>query len=729
MGIVSSQFDKREAADRERLRKAYEELAGSVNNPGILKLLREDDLDRTDGAVRACLRYCGATPGSVNEDDPDPVERVESLCRPAGIMHRPVRLEPGWYGDAFGAMLGRLKTGEIVALLPKGARGYSFRDPTSGKTIKLNSKTAGLLEDTAELFYPAFPSGPMTKSDFLHFLIRSLDRTDSYLIVLSALVSVLVGLMPAEAVRLAYGTVAPSGLVRLIPPILALLFGVSMSTLLFQLNRNLIINRVSVKLSTWAEAAAFSRVLTLPTSFFREHSPGSLASTLARIVSVVESGVTFVLGSGLSLLLSIVYLIQIAFYTPSLLGPAVIIVALQCLAVYVYLRVAVGYEHRSMAANSALSGTGTSLLKGIQKIRLAGAEDRAFARWAKGFAAYAYAMYKRPKWIYCIEVIVAAIGMLGTILIYMAALGNGVETENFMAFNTSYGQLSAAVLGITALAGTLAKILPSLDLMDPILRAEPEADENKPSVKEISGSIELNGVSFRYSEDSPWILKDFSVRIRDGEYVGIVGRSGCGKSTLIRILLGFEQPEFGSVLYGENNLRDIDPRSLRSKAIAVVLQDARLIRGDILHNIILATPNATIEDAWEAAEIAGIAEDIRKMPMGMYTMVSEGSGGISGGQRQRIIIARAVCSRKKILIMDEATSALDNITQQNVSESLDTLKCTRIVVAHRLSTVRHCDRILVLDHGEIAESGTYEELIAKNGLFAELVARQRLEGA
>ena len=237
----------------------------------------------------------------------------------------------------------------------------------------------------------------------------------------------------------------------------------------------------------------------------------------------------------------------------------------------------------------------------------------------------------------------------------------------------------------------------------------------------------MNGVSFRYSEDMPWVLDNVSFCIRPGEYVAIVGRSGCGKSTLMRLLLGFEKPNAGNIMYGEYDLSCVNLRSIRQKGISMVMQDAKLLKGDIFENITLANPNATLEDAWEAAEIAGVAKDIREMPMGMNTLVSEGGGGVSGGQRQRLIIARAVCSGRRIMILDEATSALDNITQQAVTESLDKLNCTRIAIAHRLSTVQHCDRILVLDKGKICEEGTYEELIEKNGVFAELVKKQRLD--
>jgi ABC-type bacteriocin/lantibiotic exporter with double-glycine peptidase domain len=281
----------------------------------------------------------------------------------------------------------------------------------------------------------------------------------------------------------------------------------------------------------------------------------------------------------------------------------------------------------------------------------------------------------------------------------------------------------------TALAGiavSVAAIKPVLEMAEPILETEPEVSADKTPVTNVSGSIELNYVSFRYEDSAPWVLKNLSLKIRAGEYVAIVGRTGCGKSTLVRLLLGFEKPQKGSIYYDGRDLDSIDPRSLRRK-MGVVTQDGQLFQGDIFDNITISAPQLTLEEAWEAAEIAGIAQDIRDMPMGMRTLISEGQGGVSGGQKQRIMIARAVAPKPKILIFDEATSALDNVTQKQVSDALDKLKCTRIVIAHRLSTIRHCDRILVLDKGRIVESGNYDELIEKKGMFADLVARQRLE--
>jgi ABC-type bacteriocin/lantibiotic exporter with double-glycine peptidase domain len=233
-------------------------------------------------------------------------------------------------------------------------------------------------------------------------------------------------------------------------------------------------------------------------------------------------------------------------------------------------------------------------------------------------------------------------------------------------------------------------------------------------------------VSFRYDEDAPYILKDISLKVKPGEYVAIVGKTGCGKSTLMRLLLGFEKPETGAIYFDGKDISGLDPSSLRKK-IGTVMQSSGLFQGDIYSNIVITNPELTLQEAWDAAEKAGIADDIRRMPMGMHTLISEGQGGISGGQRQRIMIARAIAPKPKLLLFDEATSALDNKSQKQVADALDQMGCTRIVIAHRLSTIRHCDRILVLDGGRIIEDGNYEELIAKNGFFADLVERQRLD--
>ncbi|MBR2834305.1 MAG: ATP-binding cassette domain-containing protein [Coriobacteriales bacterium] len=721
-----SQIETRAKLDKQLTEKAYAKLADSVCDPGQSLDFDTDSLEAADGAVRACLKYNGIEAGTVPEDIVDLNEHLDWLCRPAGVMRRDVQLKRGWQKQAFGAMLGKLKSGEAVALLPQGIRGYYYIDPVNKCKVKVTSKTCSNIEQEAILFYRPLPAKPLTIRDLAAFIFRIFDRNDYLLVLVAGLIVAAIGLLPAWANQVAFDVVAPSGQARLILPIAALLLGVAVSTALIGACRSLVMARVSAKLDIITEAATFARILALPSSFFKQYASGDLGNRISSVTSIAQTIVTTFLGSGLSAFLSLIYIFQIGAFAPALALPALVIVIIQSVLTIMATLVTIRYEKEKMTASAKLSGTVTALLNGIQKIKLAGAENRAFAKWADGYAEYARPVYNRPVFIRALPAIVALVALLGNIAIYYFAGSTGVSIANYMAFNTAYGQVTAAIMAFAGIAGQIAQIQPLLSIVSPILEATPEIAEDKPSVESLTGGIEVSGLTFRYNENAPYILQNLSFKINPGEYVALVGKSGCGKSTILRLLLGFETPERGSIFYGPYNIQKINLRSLR-RHIGVVMQDGKLFMGDISNNITISNPSATLDDAWQAAELAGIADDIRKMPMGMQTLITEGSGGVSGGQRQRLMIARAVCGKRRILMFDEATSALDNLTQKHVAESLENLKCTRIVVAHRLSTVRHCDRILVIDNGNIAEEGTYEELIAKNGVFAELVKRQRLD--
>jgi ATP-binding cassette subfamily C protein len=264
--------------------------------------------------------------------------------------------------------------------------------------------------------------------------------------------------------------------------------------------------------------------------------------------------------------------------------------------------------------------------------------------------------------------------------------------------------------------------VPTYERAKPILETLPEVDEMKADPGELTGELEVSHVSFRYREDGPIVLKDVSVQVKPGEFVALVGPSGSGKSTLFRLLLGFEKLEAGAVYYNGRDLVGLDIREVR-RQIGVVLQNGKLMAGDIFTNII-GSSLLTLEDARQAARMAGLEDDLKAMPMGLHTVISEGGGTLSGGQRQRLLIARALVHRPRILFFDEATSALDNRTQAIVSESLDNLQATRIVIAHRLSTIMNADRIYVLQDGRVVQQGTYDELIQAEGVFADLAKRQ-----
>ena len=384
------------------------------------------------------------------------------------------------------------------------------------------------------------------------------------------------------------------------------------------------------------------------------------------------------------------------------------------------------YTSKSLLLNSKEAGVTYEMINGIQKIRLSGSEKRVFAKWANAYSQSAQVRYHPPLILRIYPAISLLITLLGNGVIYYVAAKNNVNVGSYMAFVTSYGILSAAFSSLTEMVGVINTIQPTYEMARPILESEPETAQNKIVLESVKGHIKFENISFKYLDNGPLILDNLSLDVKSGEYVAIVGQTGCGKSTLIRILLGFEKPLEGRVLVDDIDIKDVDPSSLR-KRIGTVLQNGTLFHADIFSNIIISCPTLKEEDAWAAAEIANIADDIREMPMGMKTVISEGQGGISGGQKQRIMIARAIVHKPKVLIFDEATSALDNKTQKSITESINKLNCTRIVIAHRLSTIKNADRIIMLEGGRIIEEVSYDALIAKKGKFAELVERQRLD--
>ena len=726
MSWLESQIDVRTRLDKQALERAYASLATSVTDPHERPRLLSNELEQVDGAIKTVLRYNGVESGEVPDDVDDLDERIEYLCRPSGIMRRKVRLDDNWQKKASGAYLGKLDSGETIAILPSKIRGYHYYEPGTKRKVRITDEVAQHIEAEATYFYRPLPPRKLTTRDLVQYCFSIFDLSDYVVVFLAALFATLIGLLPAWANQIAFGVVVPSGQSSLILPIGALLLGVAFSTILIGIARDLVTQRVSIKVSRSTEAATFARVLSLPSSFFREYPAGNLSMRMSQVSMLTQLLFGVLMGAVLTCALSVIYLIQIGVYAHDLVFPAFVIIFIQAALVASTAFAKARYERETMKANAEVSGITTGLLNGIQKIKLAGAEDRAFAQWALRYSEYAHSAYHRPFFVVTALPLVTVTGLLGTIAIYFYAGSAHLTVADFMSFNVAFGQMSGAVLALANIAPQAAQIQPMLEMVEPIMEATPEISPDKPSIDALSGEIEVSNVSFRYKEGAPYILKDLSFKVKPGEYVALVGKSGCGKSTIMRLLLGFEKAEFGSIFYGPYDVQKVDLRSLRH-SIGSVMQDGKLFMGDIASNITISTPNANIDDAWEAAELAGIADDIRKMPMGMQTIISEGSGGISGGQRQRLMIARAICGNRKILMFDEATSALDNKTQKHVSDSLDALKCTRVVIAHRLSTVRHCDRILVVDDGHIVEEGTYDELLAKEGIFAELVKKQRLD--
>lgn len=726
MGWFDEQIRERKHNDDEAFAEAFANMASAVTGRKIEASLNNDRAVTKD-AIDEILRYYHVKSREVPDEIGDVNEQLEYLMRPFGIMRRTVTLEEGWYRDAVGAMLGVLReSGRVVALIPTGISGYSYFDYDTGKRKKINHKNQQLFETEAIAFYKPFPLKKISLPSLASYIVLTLSASDFVMIALATLALSLIGMFSPMINKLLFDRVLTSGSVRLLIAITVFSVCVSISTLLISAVKNMITARIETKLNISVDAATMMRIMSLPADFFKQYSAGELSNRASQVGVLCKMLASTVLSAGLTSVFSLIYISQIFVYAPALVVPALIIILVTVVFSVVSSLVQMKLSMRRMELSGKEDGMTYALITGIQKIKLAGAEKRAFARWGNLYAENARLAYSPPMFIRLNSVISLAISLAGTIIMYVMAVKSGISVADYYAFDTAYGMVSGAFASLAGIALTVAQIKPILNMVKPFFDAVPEVSDGKQVITRLSGGIELSNVSFRYSENMPLVVDDMSLKIRPGQYVAIVGKTGCGKSTLMRLLLGFEHPQKGAIYYDGRDLERIDLRSLRRR-IGAVIQNGKLFQGDIYSNIVISAPWLSQDEAWEAAELAGIADDIRTMPMGMNTIISEGSGGISGGQRQRLMIARAIAPKPRILMFDEATSALDNITQKKISEALASLKCTRIVIAHRLSTIKQCDRIIVLDNGKIIEDGKYDELIEKNGFFAELVARQRLD--
>ena len=726
MGWFDEQIRQRKESDQEVFEDSIFRMASVVlgkQGTGILN----DERIITKAAIDDILKYYHYKPSEIPDSLTESEEQLEYCLRPHGLMRRNVKLEEGWYKDAYGPVLAFRETDGIpVALLPKPFTGYWYKDPDSGEKKNLNKENAANFDADAICFYRPLPLKKLGIPDLIIFLKNCLNTGDYVLLVVLTLLVTLVGMVNPSITKALTGFVRESKSISLLIGTAVFLLSAIISSQLINTVRSLMMNRIEIKTSLSVEAAMMMRVMNLPANFFRDYSSGELSSRFGAVNSLCELLLGNVFSTGLTSLVSLLYVTQIFRFAPALVVPAIAVILASVFFSIISALTQVKISKSVMEKGAEEAGLSYALISGIQKIKLAGAEKRAFARWAGTYSEAAELSYNPPLFIKANSAIASAISLAGTILIYYIAIKTKVSPPDYMAFNSAFGSLTGAFAALTGVALSVAQIKPILEMAEPILKTEPESSENKKMVTSLKGNIELSNVYFRYNETMPYIVNGMSLKIKAGEYIAIVGTTGCGKSTLLRLLLGFETPERGAVYFDGKDISKLDLRSLRRR-IGVVTQNGNLFQGDIYSNIVISAPQLGIDDAWEAAEIAGIADDIRAMPMGMQTIISEGQGGISGGQKQRLMIARAIAPKPKILMLDEATSALDNKTQKQVSDALDKLKCTRIVIAHRLSTIKNCDRILVLDKGNIMEDGTYDELIEKNGLFAELVARQRID--
>ncbi len=726
MGWFEQQIQKRKELDQQLFEDSFIYAAQAVLGKRIASEM-SDELIITKHAIEDILKYYHFKPVEIPKSVKDHEEQLDYSLRPHGIMRRNIELDEGWYRDSYGPVMGYMKEdGSAVALLPKKISGYYYNDRRTGKKVTVDKRSAALFEREAYCFYKPLPQKKLKVSDLLKYIWSCLSMSDIVLVLFAAIATTVIGLLIPRVTKALTGPLLESGEMSSILGAAILIVCVAIASNLLKTVSGLLTQKLSTKTSVSVEAALMMRILTLPAPFFRKFSAGEMTQRSQSINMLCRLLMEMVFTTGLSSLVSLLYVTQIFNFAPALVVPSLVTVLLSVLFSAGAAVLQVRVSRKQMESQAKQSGMAYSMITGVQKLKLSGAEKRMFSKWMREYSKEAELKFNPPVLLKVNSVINLAITLGSTIVIYFLAAKSGIDQSGYLAFNAAFGSLMGAFSVLSGIALQAANIKPILEMAEPFLTAEPEAADNKEMVTKISGNIELNHVFFRYGENMPYILNDVSLSIRSGEYVAIVGRTGCGKSTFMRLLLGFEKPERGAIYYDKKDMNTLDLCSLRRR-IGTVMQNGGLFQGDIYSNIVICAPELTLDDAWEAAEIAGIADDIRSMPMGMQTMVSEGQGGISGGQRQRLMIARAVAPKPKLLIFDEATSALDNKTQKHVSEALDKMGCTRIVIAHRLSTIKNCDRILVLDKGKIIEDDTFDELMEKGGYFSELVERQRLD--
>jgi NHLM bacteriocin system ABC transporter ATP-binding protein len=721
MAVYINQIKKRRQLEKARLTEIMELGAKRLGFIRKKRVMPQND----ESALKRILDALNVKDYEIDEDDMDsPEEVLTGILRPRGIMMRRIQITGEWWRECVDPLLGYSKDGHLVALIPTSTRlGYQFRDHTGALRHVDQQVMRDYLKPTAITFTKPLPLRALGMKDLISFAWSVVPGPNALLLCLAALVVVLLGMFTPMANKLIFDTVIPTGESSNLLPISGLLIGATIGTMLLTLTRNLYIIRVQHIVDMHTQNAMMARTFLLSPTFFSKHASGELTSKLNNVATLCSMINETIIGAGLSAILSLIYLLQLWIYGKQLLFPAMAIIACQLLLLVLTYRRSSRTQNNYTEKAGRLSGLEYNMFAGIQKIKLTGSEERAFTRWLDFYTEQARLLYNPalPSRIY--QALTALLGIGGMMFIFWSTLSNHVTPADYIAFSSAFGMMTAAMAQMNGIMPSLAKVKPLLNSAKPILQAVPEMEAKAPQVEELLGGIEINDLSFRYQEDGPMVIDDLSLSIKPGEYIGIVGKSGCGKSTLMRLLLGFENPLSGGINYDNYDLAKVDKTSLRRK-IGCCLQSGSLFTGDLFHNITITAPWATQEDAWEALRMACLDEDVRRLPMGLNTVINENGSGFSGGQKQRILIARALISKPDIIFFDEATSALDNISQKQVSENLDRLNCTRIVIAQRLSTIRHCDRIIVLDKGHIAEEGTYEELMAKKGLFSEIAFRQ-----
>jgi ATP-binding cassette subfamily C protein len=663
-------------------------------------------------------------------------ERARATARRSAVGYRAVQLEHGWWSRDAGPLLAFTVARDAsspgapaapVVLLPTPRGGYEVVDPVSGTRVPADATLAAGLAPRALQFYRTLPATPVRAGAVWRFLAQSV-RGDARALALAGLAAALLGFLPPLLTRALFDHVIPAADVAGLTAVLVALLVASASGLLFDWVRAVAVLRLHVRVVHDLQLAVLDRLLRLPVAFFRRFAVGDLGRRTMGIMTIGETLGQATLSTLLAGLAGSAALVLLFWYSVPLALLSVALLGVSVALSIVVARRSLPHARNRQRATGELSALMLETLRGMAKLRVAAAESRLVARWSEAFRRQQQAAFAVDRLAVHHTALLSVLDVLSRVVLFgsYAWLWSGqrtpLSTGAFVAFAAAEGTFRAAVLSIATTLISLLELLPEWERAAPVLHAVPETADVRPDPGTLTGHIELRRVHFAYDPDGSDVLEDVSLTIPAGQFVAIVGPSGSGKSTLLRLLLGFEVPRRGSVCYDGQDLQLVDRLAVR-RQLGVVLQHASLSHGDIFSNVTGNTPRPQ-DVVWEALRLAGIEDEVRAMPMGLMTLIPDGGASLSGGQRQRLLIARALIHRPKILLFDEATSALDSRAQRCVRESVATLHATRVVIAHRLSTVREADVIVVLDRGRIVESGAYDDLIAQGGVFARLAAQQ-----
>lgn len=686
-------------------------------------LLGDTPFCTMEEALNKVLRYYKMRSVTVPMDISGDEQVMEFVLSASGLARANIELDDKWWNSYSGPLVVKTQEYGYMVMIRHGSSGYGYNDPRIDKTKKVTKENCAEFGKTASYFYKPLPLQSMRIWDLLSFLLSSILLRDTVILVLASVMTALFGLLLPIVSKYIYDMIIPSDNYRDIFPIFVLLIGIALSSFVLAMAKRISAEGIIHKAKLAFESATFYRLLHLPYSFFRAFTSGELANYVFNVGLLCEVFLSAIITIIVTAIFIISYLIQIKILVPQLfLHVLSVILSLVPLGVLFII-----YEYRLQKRNLKLSaklfGFVNQIIKGIEDIKLFGAETCVFAQWAREYDKKVKVLLDKRIFFLIEDAIPTILVSAGALVFYSTASKRNVSTSDFIAFNIAYMAIVTAVVKFVQTARDISTVLPIMNSVMPIYRQKSEVEAGYKQIIEPRGNIQIQNMTFAYEDSAKAIIDDISLEIKQGEYVGIVGETGCGKSTLLKLLLGLEKAKNGTIYYDEHEINDVDIMSLRQK-IGTVMQNGKLIHDSVFENIVVGRSGIAQEQVLEALEMAGIAGDINKMPMGVFTVIPESGRGLSEGQAQRILIARAIVTKPKILLFDEATSALDNTTQERVIYQIEKLNCTKIVIAHRLTTVKNCDRILVLQEGKIVQQGTYSELINQEGIFYILSKRQ-----